>query len=199
MSPRAWWAWSSVSVCLQSVKPPASVTITPHECAPSGLFLHWGGKLTVKFAKVSGSPFPCFTRAFPHPRDRCHAENADTIPPHCYRTHALLWNDSATSTQQWHIPTSVESQHSAIGNSFHIPSLALVLCILFSALQFVHAAKPSPALAGLRCGSRRGLQRTARSCSQVFCQTSPASCVRVIWPKVFTKLARLKVWARGSK
>ena len=155
--PRAWCAWSSVNLCIHSVKPPASTKVSARDRLPSGVSVQWQGKPWPKslhfdggFAKASPEAFPCFTRAFPHPRDRCHRELPDTLdrferderafPPHCYREEALLWSNPQPGQQDrsWRMPNprekanmhgmpSVQAQHSAIGNSFRIPFLALGL------------------------------------------------------------------------
>ena len=45
-----------------------------------------------------------------------------------------------------HTPDNVAARHSALGNSFHLPSFALVLCILLSCVVEAATCVPLPSL-----------------------------------------------------
>ena len=174
--PRSWWAECSVPMALPTNFPQVCLERQPNcislqwlgKKCPKHVAFDAG------FEKVTEAPLPCFTRCFWHPCDRLKACDPDTrerffsdgrrFAPHSYKPEALLWKG-----ESWRVPSvrekasmrciphavlknirntpdDVATRHSALGNSFHLPSFAMVLCILLSCVVQSTAFAPLPAL-----------------------------------------------------
>ena len=170
--PRAWWAECSVpielpakfpQVCLEQRSDGVSLQWQGKKCPKQVSF-------DANFHKLTEAPLPCFTRCFWRPCDRLRSCDHDTqerfftdgrrFSPHAYKPEALLWKG-----ESWRVPSvrekasmrciphavlkhiktpadDVAARRSALGNSFHLPSFAMVLCILLSCIVQATATAP---------------------------------------------------------
>ena len=170
--PRAWWACLSTPLpALQNIPSVSCVPASDGlQLSWEGKRCPKQVVYDAGFQKGSSEPFPCFTRCFWHPCDRlsaCDSETRDRFfedgrrfPPHTYKSDALLWKGSA-----WRVPSvrekasmhcipaaalkavhshedDVAARHSALGNSFHVPSFAMVLCVLLAGIAHSTALRP---------------------------------------------------------